>query len=92
LPPAADAIAARFAAILTGAILLAAIAGAPAQAQSCTVANASGSYGNVDVLSGAAVDSTSTLTVTCTGNTNATVRLCIEMGAGIIPRTRASRH
>jgi spore coat protein U-like protein len=89
LPP--TAIAARFAAVLTGAILLAAMACSPAQAQSCTVAIASGSYGNVNVLSGAAADSTSTITVTCTGNTNATVRLCIEMGAGISPTHAGKR-
>ena len=53
-----------------------------AQAQVCTVSNASGSYGNVDVLAGAAVDTTSSFSVTCTGNKNKTVRLCIEMGAG----------
>src|SRR5207253_9616364 len=53
-----------------------------AVAQSCTVTNASGSYGNVDVLSGAADNSMSTFTVTCTGNKNNTVRLCLEMSAG----------
>jgi hypothetical protein len=36
----------------------------PALAQSCTVTNASGSYGSINVLSGAAVDTTSTFTVT----------------------------
>ena len=60
----------------------ASLASAPAKAQGCTVTNASGSYGNVDALSGAASDSTSTFTVTCQGSKNKTVRLCIEMGAG----------
>jgi spore coat protein U domain-containing protein, fimbrial subunit CupE1/2/3/6 len=53
-----------------------------AHAQNCTVGNASGSYGNVGVLSGAVDDSTSTFTVSCTGGKNQTVRLCIEMSAG----------
>jgi spore coat protein U-like protein len=51
-------------------------------AQSCTITNGSGSYGNVNLLSGAASDSASSFTVSCSGNKNATVRLCIEMGAG----------
>ena len=54
----------------------------PALAQSCSVTNASGSYGSINVLSGAAVDTTSTFTVTCSGKKNNTVRLCIEMSAG----------
>jgi spore coat protein U-like protein len=61
---------------------LVALSCARAQAQSCTVGNASGSYGNTDVLSGAADDTTSTFTVSCTGTKNTTVRLCIEMSAG----------
>jgi len=69
-------------AIALAAILTASLASAPAKAQGCTVTNASGSYGNVDALSGAASDSTSTFTVTCQGSKNKTVRLCIEMGAG----------
>jgi spore coat protein U-like protein len=69
-------------AIALAAILTASLAAAPALAQGCTVTNASGSYGNVDALSGAASDSTSTFTVTCQGSKNKTVRLCIEMGAG----------
>jgi spore coat protein U-like protein len=67
---------------MMAAICIAAIVPSDAQAQSCTVTNASGSYGNVDVLSGAAADSTSTFTVTCSGKKNNTVRLCIEMAAG----------
>ncbi len=53
-----------------------------AHAQSCTVTNASGSYGNVSVLSGSVVDITSTFTVTCSGKKNNAVRLCLEMAAG----------
>jgi spore coat protein U-like protein len=53
-----------------------------AWAQSCTLSNASGSYGNVNILSGANTDTTSTFTVTCSGNSGKTIRLCIEMSAG----------
>jgi len=68
--------------LITAAIFAAVIFSCPSQAQNCTVTSASGSYGNVNVLSGASNDSTSTFTVTCTGHKNNTVRLCIEMGAG----------
>jgi spore coat protein U-like protein len=64
------------------AFFVASLACSAALAQSCTLTNASGSYGNVDVLSGAADNSTSTFTVTCTGKKSNTVRLCLEMSAG----------
>jgi spore coat protein U-like protein len=67
---------------IIAAVCAAVFVSSPAHAQSCTVTNASGSYGNVNVLAGTATDSTSTFTVSCTGNTNATVRLCIELSAG----------
>jgi spore coat protein U-like protein len=63
-------------------VLVAMVICSSAQAQSCTVTTASGSYGTVNVLSGASSDSTSTFTVTCSGTKNNTVRLCIEMSAG----------
>ena len=68
--------------ILGAILLLTAMSCSIAQAQSCSVSTASGSYGNVNVLSGAAADTTSTFTVTCTGKKNNTVRLCLEMAAG----------
>jgi spore coat protein U-like protein len=70
------------AALLIGAVIALALAVSRAQAQSCSVTAASGSYGNVNVLSGATDDSTSTFTVSCSGPKNSTVRLCIEMSAG----------
>ena len=76
---------------LFAAILIADLASAPAQAQSCTVTDGSGSYGDVDVLSGAVSDSIATFTVSCTGNKNAIVRLCIEMGAGASPTDGGKR-
>jgi spore coat protein U-like protein len=94
--PDAAARVARFASawprsIAIAAILFSSLASVPAIAQSCTITNASGSYGNVNVLAGAASDSTSSLTVTCSGNRNATVRLCMEMGAGSSPTDGAKR-
>src|SRR5437868_8114854 len=72
----------RLGLLVVVSIFIVGIACSPALAQSCTVTNASGSYGNIDVLSGAANDSTSTFTVTCSGTKNKTVRLCIELAAG----------
>ena len=61
--------------------LLAACAGA--QAQSCTVAMPAMAFGNVNVLPGTAVDTTTTLTVTCSGGSgNNPRRICISIGAG----------
>src|SRR5689334_17685423 len=53
-----------------------------ARAQSCTITPVTGSFGSIDVLPGTAIDSTATITVSCTGTANNTVRLCIEMGRG----------
>jgi spore coat protein U-like protein len=39
-------------------------------------------FGNIDVLAGAAVNATSTITVSCNGGSNAGQRLCISMGVG----------
>lgn len=61
---------------------LACLAQTPARAQSCTVSSASGSYGAVDVLAGAAVDVTSTFTVTCVGLPLFTVGICVQINEG----------
>jgi spore coat protein U-like protein len=53
-----------------------------ANAQSCTIGAASGSFGTPDVLAGTSIPSTTTFSVSCTGTANSTVRLCIEMGRG----------
>jgi spore coat protein U-like protein len=63
-------------------LCMALFAGDRAAAQSCNTTDFDGSYGTINVLSGAAIDSTSTFTVTCTGTANQTVRLCIEIGPG----------
>jgi spore coat protein U-like protein len=54
----------------------------PAGAQTCTVTMPAMAFGNIDVLAGAAVNATSTITVTCRGGSAAGQRLCISMGVG----------
>ena len=50
--------------------------------QTCTVSMPTVAFGNVNVLAGAAVDTTSTVTVTCSGGASAGQRVCISIGAG----------
>src|SRR5260370_19910299 len=54
--------------LLVATICVAAILSSPAQAQSCTVTNASGSYGNINVLSAAGADTPPASPRSCTGN------------------------
>jgi len=63
------------------AVLLSAVS-AGAQAQTCTVSMPAMAFGNVNVLAGAVVDTTATLTVTCSGGTGGGQRICISIGAG----------
>ncbi|TJV45725.1 MAG: spore coat protein U domain-containing protein [Mesorhizobium sp.] len=53
-----------------------------AWSQSCSVTAANGSYGVVDILSGAVDDTTATFSINCTGTANQTVRLCVELSPG----------
>ena len=48
----------------------------------CTVSMPTVAFGNVNVLTGAAGDITSTITVTCSGGAGAGQRVCISIGAG----------
>jgi spore coat protein U-like protein len=65
------------------AALIVLIACGCAHAQTCTVSLPAIAFGNVNVLAGAAVDTTATVTVTCSGGTgNAGQRACISIGAG----------
>lgn len=64
------------------ALLGAFAASSPAMAVSCAISPLTGSYGTVDILSGAAVDATATITVTCSGGLLGSVRLCINIGSG----------
>lgn len=53
----------------------------PVYAQTCSATISSISYGSsVDVLPGAAVDTTGTLTVSCTGTAGRSVRICANLG------------
>lgn len=63
-------------------VVLALLGCYPAQAQTCSIGNFTGSYGSVNVLTGAAVDSATTFSVSCTGLPLFTVRLCLEIGPG----------
>lgn len=69
------------ASIRIGILLLTIPAGA--LAQTCTVSMPAVAFGNVNVLPGTAVDTTSTITISCSGGTgNAGQRICISIGAG----------
>jgi spore coat protein U-like protein len=59
-----------------------AMAAASAHAQTCTVSMTAVAFGNVDVLTGAAADTTATLTVSCSGGGASGQRVCISLGAG----------
>lgn len=51
-------------------------------AQTCTVSLGNVAFGNVNSITGAAVDTTATMTITCSGGTGAGQRVCISIGAG----------
>lgn len=52
-----------------------------AQAQTCTITRpATINFGTVDVLLNAPVDITATISVSCTGTANQTVRVCLNLG------------
>ena len=53
-----------------------------ALAQTCTVSMPAVTFGNVNVLTGTAVYTTSTVSVTCSGGTGGGQRVCISIGAG----------
>jgi spore coat protein U-like protein len=48
----------------------------------CTVSATTIAFGNVDVLAGTAVDTTATITLSCSGGAGTGQRLCINIGAG----------
>src|SRR5436853_6563671 len=54
----------------------------PAFAQTCTVSMGNMAFSNVNTLTGAAVDTTATMTITCSGGSGNTRRVCISIGAG----------
>ena len=55
----------------------------PALAYNCTMSATNIAFGNVDVTTGGAVDSTATLTLSCSGApSNKTVRMCVDIDGG----------
>jgi spore coat protein U-like protein len=54
----------------------------PAFAQTCSVSMGNIAFGGVNTLAGAAIDTTATMTITCSGGTGAGQRVCISIGAG----------
>jgi len=65
--------------VAAGALSLAAVG---AQAQTCTVSMTSVAFGTVNVLPGTAVDTTATVTITCSAGTGGGQRVCISIGCG----------
>ena len=55
---------------------------ANAGSPTCTASTTSIAFGNVDVIAGAAVDTTATITVSCSGGSGNGQRLCISIGSG----------
>src|SRR5262245_38635228 len=65
---------------LVAAIVLA--ASTLADAQTCTVSMTAVAFGNVNVLPGTLVNTTATITVTCSGGATNGQRVCISIGCG----------
>jgi spore coat protein U domain-containing protein, fimbrial subunit CupE1/2/3/6 len=53
-----------------------------AGAQTCTVSMTNVAFGTINVLAGTAVDTTATVTVTCSGGTGSGQRVCVSIGCG----------
>jgi len=51
-------------------------------AQTCTVSMGNIAFGSVNTLTGTAIDTTATMTITCSGGTGGGQRVCISIGAG----------
>ncbi|TWG94943.1 spore coat protein U-like protein [Mesorhizobium sp. J18] len=66
----------------------------PAYAQNCSFSVTGVNFGSVDTLSGAAVDATGTVEVTCEGLLGALlpVRVCLNINAGSGGATSGTRH
>jgi len=63
------------------AAVLVSLAAAGAQAQTCTVSMTTVAFGTVNVLPGTAVNTTATITVTCSGGSG-NQRVCVSIGCG----------
>ncbi len=72
--------------------VLALLAPGPAFAQSCSFSISSVTFGNVNILGGAAVDVTATLSISCTSLPFANVRICPNIGDGSGGATAGERR
>lgn len=64
----------------------------PAEAASCSFSISNMAFGQVDTLSGAAVNGTATLSISCTAVLTGSVRICPNIGAGSGGSTNGVRH
>lgn len=65
----------------SGLVLSAMLVATQVDAQTCTVSMTNVAFGTVNVLPGTAVDTTATVTVSCSGG-GQTVRACVNIGCG----------
>lgn len=63
-------------------LMLLALAPVPAWAQTCTFTVTNVNFGDVDTLSGGAVDATGTINVTCSTALLTNIRVCLNLNAG----------
>ena len=69
--------------VVSAALLMLFSAVDKADALACSITGISGGYGTIDLLPGTAIDSTATITVTCSGGSaNQALRFCLNIGAG----------
>lgn len=73
-------------------ILFLLVTAGPAAAQMCSFGISSVSFGAVNLLSGANADTTATLSISCTGMANSTVRICPNIGSGSGGATASARQ
>ncbi len=64
----------------------------PARATTCSFSVTSVAFGSVDVTTNAAVDTTATLSITCSGVALTTVQVCVNLGAGSGGATNAANR
>lgn len=68
--------------LIVGSVVIPATDAFAPPSPTCTISATTVNFGNVDVLAGAAVDTTATITVSCSGGAGTGQRLCISIGAG----------
>jgi hypothetical protein len=64
----------------------------PAYATVCSISVTDVAFGSVNVTANAAVDTTATLSITCSGLALATVQVCVNFGAGSGSATNAANR